>query len=99
MSAATAAPRQAHATNVTLQLKSVPQAQFAGYYAAVKKGYYARRASNVDPHERRPEHRPGASRRRRQAQYGVDWLPSLLLPEAKGTDVVNIAQVFARSRA
>ena len=33
---------------------------------------------------------------RRQAQFGVDWLPSLLAARDKGTDLVNIAQVFAR---
>src|SRR5207248_7149141 len=32
-----------------------------------------------------------------QAQFGVDWLPSLLGARDKGTDLVNIAQVFARS--
>ena len=31
-----------------------------------------------------------------QAQFGVDWLPSLLATRDKGTDLVNIAQVFAR---
>ena len=37
MSRAQAAPKLTH---VTLQLKWVTQAQFAGYYAAVEKGYY-----------------------------------------------------------
>src|SRR6201984_1277818 len=32
-----------------------------------------------------------------QAQIGVDWLPSLLAARDKGTQLVNIAQVFARS--
>jgi NitT/TauT family transport system substrate-binding protein len=32
-----------------------------------------------------------------QAQFGVDWLPSLLAARDKGTPLVNIAQVFARS--
>ena len=43
---ATAAPSQSHATNITLQLKWVPQAQFAGYYAAVQQGYY--KAAGLD---------------------------------------------------
>ena len=37
MSRAQAAPKLTH---VTLQLKWVTQSQFAGYYAAVEKGYY-----------------------------------------------------------
>ena len=32
-----------------------------------------------------------------QAQFGVDWLPSLLAARDKGTQLVNVAQVFARS--
>ena len=47
LGAASAAPRQAKLTNVTLQLKWVPQAQFAGYYAAVKQGFYAKEGLNV----------------------------------------------------
>src|SRR5712675_536176 len=39
--AASAAPKQQKLTNVTLQLKWVTQAQFAGYYAALEKGYYS----------------------------------------------------------
>ena len=35
---ATAAPARPAATKVTLQLKWVTQAQFAGYYAALEKG-------------------------------------------------------------
>ena len=35
-----AKPAAAKADKVTLQLKWVPQAQFAGYYAAAAKGYY-----------------------------------------------------------
>jgi NitT/TauT family transport system substrate-binding protein len=32
-----------------------------------------------------------------QAEFGIDWLPSLLSARDKGTDLVNIAQVFTRS--
>ena len=45
-----AAQRAAHAramTRVTLVLKWVPQAQFAGYYVALKKGYYAKEGLDV----------------------------------------------------
>ena len=97
MSAATAAPRQAHATNITLQLKWVPQAQFAGYYAAVKKGFYANEGLNVTLKNGGPDIIPEQVVASGQAQFGVDWLPSLLAARDKGTDLVNIAQVFARS--
>jgi NitT/TauT family transport system substrate-binding protein len=97
LSAATAAPRQAHATNVTLQLKWVPQAQFAGYYAAVKKGFYAKEGLNVTLKNGGPNIIPEQVVASGQAQFGVDWLPSLLAARDKGTDLVNVAQVFARS--
>jgi len=94
---ASAAPRQSHATNVTLQLKWVPQAQFAGYYAAVKKGFYAKEGLNVTLKNGGPQIIPEQVVASGQAQFGVDWLPSLLAARDKGTDLVNIAQVFARS--
>jgi NitT/TauT family transport system substrate-binding protein len=97
MAAASAAPRQAHATNVTLQLKWVPQAQFAGYYAAVKKGFYAKEGLNVTLKNGGPDIIPEQVVASGQAQFGVDWLPSLLAARDKGTDLVNVGQVFARS--
>jgi len=44
---ATASPRSAQLTKVTLQLKWVPQAQFAGYYAASLKGFYKAQGLDV----------------------------------------------------
>ena len=34
-------------TPIKLQLQWLPQAQFAGYYAAVKQGFYAKEGLNV----------------------------------------------------
>src|SRR5829696_5892063 len=45
--AATASPKQQKLTKVTLQLKWVTQAQFAGYYAALEKGYYRKAGLDV----------------------------------------------------
>src|SRR5437764_3767073 len=48
---AKAAPAQHHArqlTKVTLQLKWVTQAQFAGYYAAKAKGFYKQMGLDVN---------------------------------------------------
>ncbi len=95
--AATATTRHAQATNITLQLKWVPQAQFAGYYAAVKQGFYAKEGLNVTLKNGGPDIIPEQVVASGQAQFGVDWLPSLLAARDKGTDLVNVAQVFARS--
>jgi NitT/TauT family transport system substrate-binding protein len=97
LGAASAATRSAKATNITLQLKWVPQAQFAGYYAAVKEGFYAKQGLNVTLKNGGPDIIPEQVVASGQAQFGVDWLPSLMAARDKGTDLVNVAQVFARS--
>jgi NitT/TauT family transport system substrate-binding protein len=84
-------------TKVTLQLKWVPQAQFAGYYAAQDLGYYKAAGLDVTLKNGGPNIIPEQVVASGQAQFGVDWLPSLLAARDQGTQLVNIAQVFARS--
>ena len=91
---ASAAPKL---TNITLQLKWVPQAQFAGYYAASLKGFYKAAGLNVTLKNGGPNIIPEQVVASGLAQFGVDWLPSLLAARDKGTDLVNVAQVVARS--
>jgi len=91
---ASAAPRL---TNITIQLKWAPQAQFAGYYAALDLGYYKAAGFNVKLLNGGPNIIPEQVVASGQAQFGLDWLPSLLAARDKGTQLVNIAQVFARS--
>jgi NitT/TauT family transport system substrate-binding protein len=93
---ASAAPRAAM-TKVTLQLKWVPQAQFAGYYAALDMGFYKRAGLDVTIKPGGPDIIPEQVVASGQAQFGIDWLPSLLASREKGADLVNISQVFARS--
>lgn len=87
----------ASATKVTLQLKWVTQAQFAGYYAAKEKGYYRAVGLDVDIKQGGPDITPEQVVASGQAHFGIDWLPSLLSARDKGGDLVNIAQVFTRS--
>jgi NitT/TauT family transport system substrate-binding protein len=82
---------------VTLQLKWVTQAQFAGYYAAKKKGYYDEEGLDVRIKVGGPSITPEQVVLGKQADFGIDWLPSLLASRDKGQDLVNIAQVFSRS--
>jgi NitT/TauT family transport system substrate-binding protein len=85
------------ATKVTLQLKWVTQAQFAGYYAAKAKGYYRQAGLDVKIKIGGPDIIPEQVVAGGQAEFGIDWLPSLLSARDKGTKLVNIAQVFTRS--
>lgn len=84
-------------TKVTLQLKWVTQAQFAGYYAAKAKGYYRQAGLDVNIKPGGPDIIPEQVVASGQAEFGIDWLPSLMSSRDKGADLVNIAQVFTRS--
>jgi NitT/TauT family transport system substrate-binding protein len=95
--AATASTHSQKLTNVTLQLKWVTQAQFAGYYAAAAQGYYKQAGLNVKIKVGGPNITPEQVVLGGQADFGLDWLPNLLATREHGGDLVSIAQVFARS--
>src|SRR5919109_3499958 len=82
---------------VTLQLKWVTQAQFAGYYAAADQGYYEDEGLDVTIKPGGPDIVPEQVVLGNQAEFGIDWLDNLLATRDQGGDIVNIAQVFARS--
>lgn len=82
---------------VTLQSKWVPQAQFAGYYAAKDKGFYDAENLDVTIRPGGPDIVPEQVVAAGQAQFGIDWLPSLLSARDQGTPLVNVGQVFQKS--
>src|SRR3990172_1318966 len=84
-------------TKVSVQLKWVTQAQFAGYYAAKAKGFYTAAGLDVTIKPGCPDITPEQVVASGQAEFGIDWLPSLLATREKGGKLVNIAQVFTRS--
>src|SRR5919202_980448 len=92
-----AATKSPKLTKVTLQLKWVTQAQFAGYYAAKAKGYYAQQGLDVTIKPGGPQIIPEQVVAGGQAQFGIDWLSSLMTSRDKNINLVNIAQVFTRS--
>ena len=81
---------------VTLQLKWSHAFQFAGYYAAVEKGFYRDAGLDVTLLEAKPGASVLASVRQGLAQYGVGT-SSLLLDRAAGYPVVVLAVVFQHS--
>ncbi len=89
--------KPAKTEKVTLQLKWVTQAQFAGYYAAKAQGFYKDEGLDVNIKVGGPDITPEQVVLGKQAEFGIDWLPSLLSFRDKGNDLVNIAQVFTRS--
>lgn len=84
-------------TKITLQLKWVTQAQFAGYYAAKALGYYNAAGLDVTIRQGGPDIIPEQAVAGGQAQFGLDWVPNLLAARDTGTKLVDIGQVFQRS--
>lgn len=85
------------ADDLTLQLKWVTQAQFAGYYVALDKGYYADEGLNVTIKVGGPDINPEQVLVGGGADVAIDWMPSALASREKGVPTVNIAQPFKRS--
>ena len=77
--------------NLTLQLKWVTQAQFAGYYVAAAKGFYKAEGLNVTIKPGGPDVNPDQVLAGGGADVVVDWMPSALAAREKGLDIVNIA--------
>jgi len=82
---------------VTLQLKWVTQAQFAGYYVAKDKGFYKAEKLDVTIKPGGPDIAPAQVIAGGGADVIIDWMPSALASREKGVPLVNIAQVFKRS--
>ncbi len=82
---------------VTLQLKWVTQAQFAGYYVAKDKGFYDEADLDVTIKPGGPDIAPPQVIAGGGADVVIDWMPSALASREKGVKLVNIAQPFKRS--
>ena len=85
------------ADKLTLQLKWVTQAQFAGYYVAKEKGFYDDVGLDVTINPGGPDIAPPQVIAGGGADVIVDWMPSALASREKGVPLVNIAQPFKRS--
>src|ERR1700678_1360753 len=88
----------AHAADkVTIQLKWVTQAQFAGYYVAAAKGLYKDAGLDVTINPGGPDVAPPQVIAGGGADVVIDWMPSALASREKGVPLVNISQTFKRS--
>jgi NitT/TauT family transport system substrate-binding protein len=98
--AASAAPSTAAAAPATvkLQLQWVPQAQFAGYFAADKQGYFAAENLTVQILPGGPDVVPQAvGSQPTGPEFTISWVPKVLEAREGGSDLVDIAQIFQRS--
>ncbi|MCR9152122.1 MAG: ABC transporter substrate-binding protein [Rhodobacteraceae bacterium] len=85
------------ADDVTLQLKWVTQAQFAGYYVALEQGFYEEEDLNVTIKPGGPDIAPTQVIAGGGADVTVEWMPAALAAREKGLPLVNIAQPFKSS--
>ncbi|WP_208350989.1 ABC transporter substrate-binding protein [Pseudaestuariivita rosea] len=91
---ATAAAAQ---DEVRLQLQWVTQAQFAGYYVALDKGFYEEENLDVTILPGGPDIAPPQVLAGGGADVMLNWMPSALAARERGLPVVNIAQPFKTS--
>jgi NitT/TauT family transport system substrate-binding protein len=82
---------------IRLQLQWFPQAQFAGYFAALAEGYYADEGFDVTILPGAVEIVPATVVAGGQAEFGISWVPRMLAPRESGADGVVIGQIFQRS--
>jgi uncharacterized membrane protein YeiH/ABC-type nitrate/sulfonate/bicarbonate transport system substrate-binding protein len=82
---------------VRLQLMWYHQAQFAGIYAAIHKGFYARERIAVELIEGGTGINPVDVLAMGAADVTLAWLPSAVDARRRGHDVMNIAQILRRS--
>jgi NitT/TauT family transport system substrate-binding protein len=83
---------------VEFQLQWVPQAQFAGYFAAKDLGFYEDAGLDVTFLDGGPTIAPQQVVAAEDGpEFGEGWVPKVLVAREEGADLVNIAQVFQRS--
>ncbi len=84
-------------TPVTLQLQWFAQAQFAGYYAAKDKGFYADQCLDVTILEGGVDIVPQTVLAQGNADFAIAWVPKALASREQGALITNVAQVFQKS--
>lgn len=82
------------ADKLTLQLKWVTQAQFAGYFVAKDKGLYEAEGLDVEIKPGGPNIAPEQIIAGGGADVIVDWMGAALAAREKGVALVNIAQPY-----
>jgi len=90
-------PSAAALTPVKLQLQWFPQAQFAGYFAALDQGFYKAEGLDLTILPGGVDIVPATVVAGGNAEFGISWVPKMLASRESGADVQVIGQVFQRS--
>ena len=81
---------------IHLQLRWKHQFQFAGYYAALEKGYYKEEGLKVELHAGAPDRQPVSEVLSGRAQY-AEGNSEVLLARLQGKPLVALAAIFQHS--
>ncbi len=84
-------------TDVSIQLKWLPQSQFMGYYVALAKGYYEEVGLNVTIIPGGGDIGETTAVNNGTVDFGVTWVSNLIAANAGGMDLLQVAQVYQRS--
>ncbi len=84
-------------TEVSIQLKWLPQAQFMGYYVALDKGYYEEAGLTVNIVSGGGDIGETTAVNNGTVDFGVTWVSNLIAADAGGMDLMEIAQIYQRS--
>jgi NitT/TauT family transport system substrate-binding protein len=84
-------------TNVKIQLKWLPQAQFMGYYVALEKGYYDEVGLEVEVVAGGGDISETTAVNNGTVDFGVTWLANLIAANSGGMDLLEVSQVYQRS--
>src|SRR3712207_79954 len=82
---------------VRLQLQWFTQGQFAGYIAAVERGFYSERGLDVQIMEGGVDIVPQTVLAQGQADFAIAWVPKALASREQGAAITDVAQIFQRS--
>jgi len=84
-------------TPVKLQLQWLPQAQFAGYYAAADQGFFEEEGLEVEIIPSGGDIVPQDALASGEVDYAIAWVPKVLGTIENGANITNVAQIFERS--
>ncbi|MEP6981130.1 MAG: ABC transporter substrate-binding protein [Nakamurella sp.] len=84
-------------TDVSLQLQWFTQAQFAGYIAALDKGFYEAQGLNVKIIQGGADIVPQTVVATGDADFAIAWVPKALQSREQGAGITDVGQVFQKS--
>ena len=84
-------------TEVSIQLKWLPQAQFMGYFVAEALGYYEEVGLDVEIVSGGGDIGETTAVNNGTVDFGVTWVSNLISANAGGMELLEIAQIYQRS--